>query len=171
MELSENIAQMRKALGLSQEQLAEQVGVSRQSISKWETAQSVPELEKLVVLSRIFGVSTDILLGNAPREADPALAHPMDNYVQANLLRRFFTLGWVTSLVGVIALILEWISLYFIRNATVEVNTAHGMGFYSQVIHYAKEPPMCYVLLLTAFLILCGIAMAGFSLWKVGHRR
>ena len=47
MELSGKILQLRKALGLSQEQLAEQVGVSRQSISKWETGQSAPELERL----------------------------------------------------------------------------------------------------------------------------
>ena len=68
MELSERILQFRKALGLSQEQLAEQVSVSRQSISKWETGQSSPELDKIVIMSRIFGISTDELLGNIPQK-------------------------------------------------------------------------------------------------------
>ena len=88
MELSEKILQLRKALGLSQEQLAEQVGVSRQSISKWETGQSVPELDKLVILSQVFGVSTDELLGKtvSKEESSPT---SISAYVQANLLRRF----------------------------------------------------------------------------------
>ena len=86
MELSNNILQLRKALGLSQEQLAEQVGVSRQSISKWETGQSVPELEKLVALSRVFGVSTDELLGNTAPENEPFQpALPVHDYIRANL--------------------------------------------------------------------------------------
>ena len=172
MQLSDNIVQFRKAMGLSQEQLAEQVGVSRQAISKWETAQSVPELDKIVALSRIFGISTDVLLGNIPEVPanSPAAAIPADSYIRANLLRRFFTLGWVTALVGVIALILEWISLYFIRNATVEVNTRHGMGFYSEAIYYAKYPPMNYVISLTVIVILAGIGLTVFSLLRTTRK-
>ena len=63
MLLAEKILELRKQNGWSQEELAEKVGVSRQSISKWESAQSVPDLDKILVLSRIFGVSTDYLLG------------------------------------------------------------------------------------------------------------
>lgn len=164
MKLSENIIQARKALGLSQEQLAEQVGVSRQSISKWETGQSAPELEKLVLLSQIFGLSTDALLGKEA-EAAPEPA-PVQDYVRANLLRRLFTLGWVTALMGTLALAAEWISLYFIRNATVATEVSRGAGYYADVMHYAQDPPMCYVITLTAVLILAGLALAGFSLWK-----
>ena len=171
MQLSENIAQLRKAMGLSQEQLAEQVGVSRQSISKWETGQSAPELDKLIALSRVFGVSTDALLGNdAPETGDASMA-PMESYIQANLLRRLFTTGWITTLIGVLLLVCEWISLYFIRNATIEINTQHGMGFYSDPMVYAKYPPMCYVFPLTILLILSGIAPAGFSLWKLYRKK
>lgn len=131
MELSEKILQCRKALGLSQEQLAEQIGVSRQSISKWETGQSAPELDKLVILSRVFGISTDELLGNSQaNEGLPPASTPND-YMQANLMRRFFTLGWVTVLVGGLALILEWISLYFIRIAVIDSAALHGMGFHT----------------------------------------
>ena len=59
MNLSEKILYCRKKAGLSQEALAEKLGVSRQAISKWETGESVPELSKLVLLARAFDVTTD----------------------------------------------------------------------------------------------------------------
>ena len=62
MILADKIIQLRKKAGWSQDELAQQLGVTRQSISKWEGAQSVPDMEKVVQLSRIFGVSTDCLL-------------------------------------------------------------------------------------------------------------
>lgn len=62
MKLAEKIFNERKRLGLSQEQFAEKMEVSRQAVSKWESGQSMPDLDKLVWMSRIFGVSTDYLL-------------------------------------------------------------------------------------------------------------
>ena len=171
MELSDKILQLRKALGLSQEQLAEQLGVSRQSISKWETGQSAPELDKLVALSRIFGVSTDELLGNIPQKQDElSPTNPVNDYVRANLLRRFFTLGWVSALVGIIALAIEGISLYFIRNAVINSASLHGMGFHTEVMYYAKTAPMSYVITITVLLVLSGLALAFFSFWKTYRR-
>ena len=60
--LSEKLYQLRKKSGLSQEQLAEQLNVSRQAISKWESGTAVPESEKLIIISNYFGVSVDYLL-------------------------------------------------------------------------------------------------------------
>ena len=62
MIFADKLIQLRKKSGWSQEELAEQMGVTRQSVSKWEGAQSVPDLEKMIMLSRLFGVSTDYLL-------------------------------------------------------------------------------------------------------------
>lgn len=62
MKLAEKIFNERKRLGLSQEQFAEKMEVSRQAVSKWESGQSMPDLDKLVLMSQIFGVSTDYLL-------------------------------------------------------------------------------------------------------------
>lgn len=62
MQLHEKIFRCRRQLGLSQEELAERIGVTRQAVSKWEQGISVPELESLVALARIFGVTTDYLL-------------------------------------------------------------------------------------------------------------
>ena len=62
MEFSEKLMQLRRCQGLSQEQLADRLGVTRQSVSKWEGGAAMPELSKLVMLSELFGVSVDYLV-------------------------------------------------------------------------------------------------------------
>ena len=61
MTLGERIAQLRREAGLSQEALAERMGVSRQAVSKWEKSQSFPDTENLLALAALFGVSADEL--------------------------------------------------------------------------------------------------------------
>ena len=62
MILADKIIDLRKKAGWSQEELAEKLDVSRQAISKWEGAQSVPDMARILRLSELFGVSTDYLL-------------------------------------------------------------------------------------------------------------
>ena len=62
MIFADKLIALRKKAGWSQEELAAQLGVTRQSVSKWEGAQSVPDIDKILQLSRLFGVSTDYLL-------------------------------------------------------------------------------------------------------------
>ena len=62
MILADKIIELRKKNGMSQEDLAGLMNVSRQSVSKWESAQAVPDLNKIIMLSQIFGVSTDFLV-------------------------------------------------------------------------------------------------------------
>ena len=69
MIFADKLINLRKKAGMSQEDLALKLGVSRQSVSKWEGAQSIPDISKIIELSQIFGVSTDYLLG---RENKPA---------------------------------------------------------------------------------------------------
>ena len=74
MILADKIVSLRKKAGWSQEELAEQLGVTRQSVSKWEGAQSVPDMDKVVQMSRLFGVTTDYLLKDELEEPAPAPA-------------------------------------------------------------------------------------------------
>lgn len=62
MRFEDKLIQLRKRAGWSQEELAEKLDVSRQAVSKWESAQSTPDLERVLALARLFGVSTDYLL-------------------------------------------------------------------------------------------------------------
>ena len=66
--LGQRIAERRKLLGLSQESFGEKMGVSRQAISKWEADTSTPDVEKLITMSKLFGVSVDWLLGTEEEE-------------------------------------------------------------------------------------------------------
>lgn len=72
MILADKIINERKRNGWSQEELAEQLGVSRQSISKWEGAQAIPDIQKIIKMAEIFGVSTDYLLKDEMEPADLA---------------------------------------------------------------------------------------------------
>lgn len=71
MILADKIIDLRKKAGWSQEELAQQLDVSRQSVSKWESGQSTPDIDKIIQLSRIFGVSTDYLLKTELEAAEP----------------------------------------------------------------------------------------------------
>ncbi|MDY2889049.1 MAG: helix-turn-helix domain-containing protein [Candidatus Caccosoma sp.] len=71
MILADKIMNLRKKACMSQEELADKLNVSRQSVSKWESAQSIPDLDKIIALSKIFGVSTDFLLKDEIEMQDP----------------------------------------------------------------------------------------------------
>lgn len=68
MILADKITDLRKKNGWSQEELANQLGVSRQAVSKWESASSIPDLDKIIKMSSVFGVSTDFLLKDSMEE-------------------------------------------------------------------------------------------------------
>lgn len=74
MIFADKLIALRKKSGWTQEELAEQMNVSRQSVSKWESAQSIPDLEKILRLSHLFGVSTDYLLKDDLETPDPLTA-------------------------------------------------------------------------------------------------
>ncbi len=72
MTFGEKLQKLRTRAGLSQDQLAELLDVSRQAVSKWERNEAMPEVEKLVRISRQFGVSTDYLLLEELEEPETA---------------------------------------------------------------------------------------------------
>ena len=74
MTFSDKLIALRRKAGWSQEELAERLNVSRQSVSKWESAQSMPDIDKIVQLSSLFGVTTDYLLKDGQDDPQPAAA-------------------------------------------------------------------------------------------------
>ena len=66
IETANKLLQYRKASGLSQEELAEKIGVSRQAVSKWERAEASPDTDNLILLAKIYGVTLDELLMGDP---------------------------------------------------------------------------------------------------------
>ena len=72
MNIADRIQNLRKIKGISQEELADKVGVSRQAVSKWESEQSIPDLDKVIIMSELFDVTTDYILKGieSPRQDD-----------------------------------------------------------------------------------------------------
>ena len=127
MILADKLIDLRKRSGWSQEDLAEKLGVSRQSISKWESAQSVPDMNRILKLSEVFGVSTDYLLKDElepdglPRETlpvpdtEPPLHQVSMEEAGAFLEYRRMAAGWVA--LGVMLCILSPILLILLCGA------------------------------------------------------
>lgn len=103
MKLGENILKLRKKSGLSQEELAEKLNVTRQTISNWELGETSPNPEQLKVLSKIFKVSIDELLDNDIKEA---LVEKVSNTEQ---------------LAGIIIKILKFIGIAFFVLLAIEI--------------------------------------------------
>lgn len=107
MKLNEKIITCRRRAGLSQETLAELVGVSRQAVSKWECGDAVPEPGKILLLARTFGVTTDWLLddtlGDPEPEPEPR-AQTLDSEPnpEPSPQTRYAVPGWVDAAPGVI---------------------------------------------------------------------
>lgn len=104
MKLNEKIFYCRRKAGLSQEALAEELGVSRQAVSKWETGDAVPEISKLLALAKTFDVTTDWLLAEEEPEEENTSAERFEKAaddwmervpgVLGKMVRKF---GWIAG--------------------------------------------------------------------------
>ena len=104
MNLSDRIQYLRKARGISQEGLADQIGVSRQAVSKWESEQSMPDLDKIISMSDYFEVTTDYLLkGIEPvvqKEEEQSIKHRrIASNICYQLSLGFIGLGIILSII------------------------------------------------------------------------
>lgn len=148
MKLGEKIFYCRRRAGLSQEQLAERLGVSRQAVSKWENGDTEPELGKLRLLASAFDVSTDWLLSedasDIPEEGTPAAdTAPAQaaSWVDAvpgligRLLRRY---GWLfgvyTAVSGLLFFLIGALARFLVRQMfSVDFSGLSGAGGLSSV--------------------------------------
>ena len=152
MKLPEKILYCRKRAGLSQEALAERIGVSRQAVSKWETGDAVPELGKLLSLAQAFGVTTDWLLSEEEPQ-EPRYDYTPEPELQKNseaqdwldavpgfigkMLRRY---GWLYgvylavagALFAGIGALARYITRGFFSNDITQVGTSVA-GFPSEI--------------------------------------
>lgn len=142
MILADKIIDLRKKSGMSQEELAERLGVSRQSISKWESAQSIPDLNRILDMGKVFGVSTDYLLKDEIETAQYTNGEePAEHKVRVSLeeansyLDALQRQGKMTAL-GVLLCILSPVILIFLGGMSefplwglsVSERTASGIG-------------------------------------------
>ncbi len=111
MNLAHKILEYRKKLGLSQEELSEKLGVSRQSVSKWESGQAKPEVDKLIQMSQLFRISLDELVINSKPVSAP---NSPKQFSSKNI--RKIGLAWALSIL---------VLVYFF---TTQINTLRGQN-------------------------------------------
>ena len=105
MLLGEKLKKLRKARGLSQEQLADRLNVSRQAISKWELGESTPDTDNLVALSDYYGVSLDYLLRDqeVPEVSEKVMMREVQPLISAGCLKK--------GVVGIVIFVVVWFIL------------------------------------------------------------
>ena len=122
MEFKEMLFQLRRERGLNQEQLAEQIGVSRQAVSKWETGEASPDLPNLLALADALDVSLDVLCGRAERDA---ASPPSVTEAPAPKKRRW----WVGVLIALLIIVVLLILLGIINYARIETATEEDSAY------------------------------------------
>ena len=153
MTLSEKLQNLRRAAGLSQEALAERLGVTRQAVSKWETGEGKPDIDNLLPLAKLLGTTVDYLLddgANEPRTETPPHTQPQSQSVGRDLWeqlkafgRRWGWLGgYAIALIGAVRLVTELIFLFaggsmlgvgrlFFGEPLSGVVTGFGLAYYA----------------------------------------
>lgn len=162
MKFGEKLQALRRAKGLSQEQLSEALGVTRQAVSKWELNASMPDVEKLLALSDFFQVSTDYLLKETIQMPEPvappafAGAPRRTQCVNVKLL-----VGGILTSVSSLALFIVWVlsrvyPVTYIRENRVAGYTQVWTGYGGFVESHVLWPltKSCWILLIAGLVLL-----------------
>ena len=179
MILADKIIQLRKKNGWSQEELAEQMNVSRQAVCKWEGAQSIPDINKLIQLSKLFNVSIDYLLKDEMEEVEYNMSSSDDEstideqsekrFVSMQEANAFLKVKEETSgkiALGVALCILSMIPLFLLSGAAenylipITENMAGGLGLVMMLLIVAPA---------VAIFIQCGMKTSTYEYLEKEH--
>ncbi len=138
--LSDNIRKYRKENNMSQDELAEKLGVSRQSVSLWENGQTQPTIDNIIALSKIFNVSSDAILGNETGATAAVENPPMKKTGRKDLI--IISVSAVVLLVCIILLTVLFVTGR--RPSTVTTDTGRDNAFASETMYggVSTEPPV-----------------------------
>lgn len=170
MEIGNKLNQLRKLSGMTQEQLAEKINVSRQTISKWESDSTSPDLESIVKISRIFHVSLDDLL----REAETDVTNRTDEQItledlmKINLHNRKMTMLLIGGLLCVMVSVLNY--AYVIALQSTTLSTQYMLYRYIATGQYANAP-VDYMRLMIPSMITGAVGLILFVCYVIETRR
>lgn len=170
MEIGNKINQLRKLSGMTQEQLAEKLNVSRQTISKWESDSTSPDLESIVKISRIFHVSLDDLL----KEGEEGVANKTDEQItledlmKINLHNRKMTLLLISGLIFIMVSILNF--AYVIALQSTTLSTQYMLYRYIVTGQY-ENAPIDYMRLMIPSIIAAAIGVILFISYTIERRK
>ena len=170
MEIGNKINQLRKLSGMTQEQLAEKLNVSRQTISKWESDSTSPDLESIVKISRIFHVSLDDLL----KEGEAGVTNKTDEQItledlmKINLHNRKMTLLLISGLIFIMVSILNF--AYVIALQSTTLSTQYMLYRYIVTGQY-ENAPIDYMRLMIPSIIAAAIGVILFISYTIERRK
>lgn len=135
MVLSEKLYELRKKGGLSQEQPAEQLGVSRQAISKWESGKAIPESDTLISISKYFNVTLDYLMKEDGSAVSESVTNTESDQLRTNTRRKKRIIGIVTCIAGIVCLIVWGLVSIFMSSTSSQISdssmiTIDGNGIF-----------------------------------------
>ena len=149
--IAKKISALRKDKGLSQEELAEALFVSRQTVSKWERGQSLPDADNITSMCAFFGVSADELLGCSTTTSQPSEAvQPQDTLPEQPVKKRLWLKILIISVVCFFALMGVMCTIVFVFALTLEDDT----------ILLSRIIPMVCVMAAVIFAIVTGVVVA-----------
>ncbi len=134
MNISDRIQHLRKTKGISREELADKIGVSRQAVSKWESEQSTPDIEKIILLSDYFETTTDFLLKGI---------EPVQELEKKCGAAVFSIVGTVLNAIGLAASIVIWIerqTVYAVGIGLAVILLGTGIFLIGQFIDTGDKP-------------------------------
>lgn len=132
MKFEEKLIQLRKARGLSQEALAEQLGVSRQAVSRWELGETTPDLANLKQLSELYGVSADYLIHDEyESDEDLPKVKEKSNMVYVQKVRILKYCGRMTVISAILTFVM--LIIFSLTKMPVFLGIAAGQALFSVV--------------------------------------
>ena len=151
MTFGKNLQTLRRQNGLSQQQLAEQLGVSRQAVSKWELDAAKPDIDNVIQISRLFGVSIDELLTGEVFQNERSFPQPVDTD-RGKPGKRIA--GAVLVLAGVVCMILAGFAAGWMQS--IDMQTGE---WFTEATEYLWHFPVIAVVAVAAVCLLAGLVL------------
>lgn len=179
MKFGQKLQQLRKARGWSQEKLAQQLGVSRQAVSKWEVDAAQPDVQNVLQISSLFGVTADYLLREEEAAIpgtvrESAVQEPIQESApqQEKMLRYLWRSAWIFLITGSAGQFLLWI-LSTVLPSVAHVTVQRADNFYETVSEKVYEfwPFVSTFHLEAVFGSLCVFILTGGVLFWVWYRK
>lgn len=170
MQIGNKLNQLRKLSGMTQEQLAEKINVSRQTVSKWESDSTSPDLESIVKISRIFYVSLDDLL----EEAEASVTNRNDEQItledlkKINLHNRKITLLLIGGLIFVMVSVFNFAHVIALQSTTL--STQYMLYRYIATGQY-DNAPVDYIRLMIPSMITAAFGLVLFIIYVMESRK
>lgn len=159
MTFGHSLQQLRRKNGLSQQQLADQLGVSRQAVSKWELDAAKPELETVIQIGKLFHISLDELLTGQPFAGSTAFPQPVDkNRAKPNRL----IAGIILFAVGIIGIIFSGFAAVWMQNLDKQTSGS----WFTNAAEYLWHFPVAPVVATGGICLLAGLVILLSYVWK-----